>query len=907
MNSLRIALAWLRSLLSRFLSLFRRRSLDRELDDELRSHLEMAIDENLQRGMSPEDARLAALRDFGGLTQTRETLRLRQGFPFLENLRCDFVYALRQMRKSPGFAAAVIGTLALGIAAAAAMFTVVDHVLLQPLPYRNADRLVQITEVNTSGQNIWPQPWLDIQQWKQQSHSLQQIAFSSGMNGHNFLVDHGTSTEVADEAISANFFPMLGVQPMLGRGFLPEKPTFGPDRNSGTIILSYASWKGALHANPNILGKTIKINNKSWTVIGVMPPGFRYPAEYPAAQVWTPVELGKADQIRGNNANSYSVLGRLRPGVTLQAAQAEMSAIQKRVAQEWPADARKDHSRITVKQYGSTLVDADVRKAILALLAASGVLWLIAGLNAANLLLARSTARQREFAMRGALGASRSRIVQQMLIEGFVLSLSAGVLGAGLAVASVRLLGHELTSRLPLPVPALPDTWILLALFALTAVSALLSSAWPAIMSARAPIEPALRQGGQQTGTGRHHHRMRSALVALEIALSLTLLMGCGLLLRTIYALRHVPLGFRTDHILVAHLDVPSYRYTHRNLTADLFEPILDRAQHLHGVRSAGLMTEVPLGQTFNVGLYMRMKGRGVTASLKASTREIRDVFGFRMAAGRYFDSSDTPTSQPVIVVNQAFAREYAPKKHDPASILGTKLMGTNRGAKKADYAQIVGVLADDHQSGIASASQPEIEVCLSQTNPKSTFYNVLDEIAIDLALRTSRPAAEVIPEIRDILRQASPELADSKITTMNQIVEDSYGSQRLAAHLLEIFGGSALLLCIAGLYGLLAYVVTQRSREIGIRIALGAQRGNVAWLVVRQAGAMLLAGVALGIGLSLASGRLARGFVYGVKSHDAWTLAAAATLLFLCGLLAAYLPARRAAAIHPMEAIRDE
>jgi predicted permease len=705
---------------------------------------------------------------------------------------------------------------------------------------------------------------------------------------------------------------MLGVHPMLGRAFSPEKPSFGPSRNSGTIVLSYAVWKEALGGNSEILGKTVHINDKSRTVIGVMPRGFDYPVGYAfgshnIAQVWTPVELGKTDQIRSYDANSFSVLARLRPGVTVQSASAEMSLIQKRVAQEWPSQQRERHSGVRVERYEDTLVHADVRKALFALLAASGVLWLIAGLNAANLLLARSTARQREFAMRGALGASRQRIVQQMLVEGFVLGMSAGLLGAGLAIGSVRLLGHELTQRLPLPVPAMPDARIIFALLGLTVVSALISSAWPAIMSARVPIEPALRQGSFQTGVGRSHHRLRGALVAIEIALSLTLLMGCGLLLRTIYALRGVPLGFRTDHILVAHLDVPAWRYVHRNLTADLFEPLLDRIQHLHDVESAGLMTEVPLGNTINIGMNMRMTGRNVIAYLKAATPDIRNVFGFRMAAGRYFDSSDTPTSQSVIVVNQAFARAYSPDQHNPAAILGARLMGSDSGAKNSDSVRVVGVLADDHQSGIATDSQPEIEVPLSQTNPGSTFYDVLDTYSIDLAVRTTRPAGEIIPEVRDILRHASPELAESKVTTMSQIVEDSYGSQRMVAQLLEIFGGSALLLCIAGLYGLLTYVVNQRTRELGVRIALGAPRANVVWLVMRQAGVMLVVGVAVGSGLALASGRLARGFLYGVKADDAWTLAGAAVVLFVSGMLAAYLPARRAASVDPMEALRAE
>jgi predicted permease len=455
---------------------------------------------------------------------------------------------------------------------------------------------------------------------------------------------------------------------------------------------------------------------------------------------------------------------------------------------------------------------------------------------------------------------------------------------------------------LPVPAPATPDTWILLALLGLTIVSALMSTAWPALIAVRAPIEPALKQGGLQSGTARSHHRTRGALVSIEIALSLTLLVACGLLLRTIYSLRHVPLGYRTDHIIVATLDVPSFRFAGRSLDDVLYEPLLQRAQHLPGVESAGLMSEVPLGHTFHIMLTMLMNGNDIAATLKPVTPDIQKVFGFKMLAGRFFNAQDNANSQPVVLVNQAFARLYAPNKHDLNSILGLKLLNLRPNAPT----QIVGVLEDTHQSAVAEPSEPEVEVCLCQITPESGFYQPFT-IAMDLAVRTQRPVSSMIPEIHAVLGQSTPELAHAPIATMDQIVEDSYGSQRLAAHLLEIFGFSAVILCVAGLYGLLAYVVTQRTREMGVRIALGAPRGNLLWMIMRQAGVMLLIGVAVGSGLALASDRLLRGFLYGVNAHDGWTLALAAILLFSCGMLAAYLPARRAARVDPMQALRAE
>jgi len=434
-----------------------------------------------------------------------------------------------------------------------------------------------------------------------------------------------------------------------------------------------------------------------------------------------------------------------------------------------------------------------------------------------------------------------------------------------------------------------------------------MASAWPALMAARSPIEAALRQGGAQTGTGRGHHRMRGALVAAEIALSLTLLVGCGLLLRTLYSLRHVSLGYRTDHILVAHLSIPSYRFTNRNMTTDLYEPLLERVRHLHGVQSAGLMTQVPLGNSLAVGLELKMDHRSAVALIKTASPGVNQVFGLPKVAGRYFNETDTPSSQRVVVVNEAFARALAPDMNDPASILGRKLMPTERSVKMGAGVTVVGVMADTRQWQVSDSTVPEVQLCIPQITPGNTFYQGMDGVAMDLAVRSGEPAATMIPELRDLLRQANPELANSTIATMDEIVEDSYGSQRLAAHLLEIFGGAALLLCVAGLYGLLAYVVTQRTRELGVRIALGAQRGNLLWLVMRQAGAMLLTGLAVGTALALAAARLVRGFLYGVSAHDGWVLAGAALLLLASGLVAAYLPARRAATIDPMRALRAE
>lgn len=884
--------------------LFQSEARKSDLDAEIAAHMQMAIADRVARGEDPEAARSEVEREFGNTALVKDVTCQSWGWMWLERLQQDLKYALRQLRKSPGFAFTVIGTLGLGIGAATAMFTVVDHVMLRPLPYRDAGRLVMIHEANGQGKEADSgAPWLDIEAWGSQNHSFEQIAFSGRLPGRPYLQGNTASMQIGGVSVSPNLFPVLGVSPALGRGFVQEPVGFTPGKDANTVVLSDAVWKTAYGADPKILGKIVKINADSYTVIGVMPPGFHYPFDPSALQVWVPFQLADRDKTRNDATWSYEAVARLRRNVSIGAVAAELNAIQKRIAVNYTdPELRERHSGVVVQSYADSLVKADMKKALLALLAASGLLWLIANVNVTNLLLARSTARQREIAMRGALGASRWRVMQQLLVEGLVLSFGGALLGITFALTAIQLSRSTIPVHLPIHISTHINTTILAALCALTLLSAALSSAWPAFLAVRAPIEPALKQGGQQTGTNRRQHRLRSVLVATEIAMSLTLLVACGLLLRTIYTLRHVPLGYRTDHIIVASLDIPAFRFSGGNTTMDLYEPLLKRVQHLPGVQTAGFMSQVPLGQNFNIQLGLRLNGRSFGSKLKFVSPSIQRIFAFNMLAGRFFNDQDTMTSQPVVVVNRAFARLHSPDNHDPAAILGSKLLDLRKNAQT----QIIGILDDEKQKSIAEPSQPEVEICIPQITPDSGLYQPTT-IAMDLALRTDRSSASIIPELRSILRQASPELENANITTMDQVVEDSYGSQTLAAHLLEIFGGSALLLCIAGLYGLLAYIVTQRTREIGVRIALGAQRGNVLWLVLRQAGVMVIAGVVIGIGLALLGGKLVQSYLYGVSTHDAWTLGVVAALLLISGLLAAWLPARRAAHVNPVEALRAE
>jgi len=893
--------------------IFRPERAKSDLTAEIEAHLALAAADKRERGAAPEMARLEAEREFGNAALVKDTVRRMWGWVWLDSLQQDLTSALRQLRRTPRFSITVIATLALGIGAATAMFTVVDQVLLRPLPFAHPERLVTIDEAGIHGKPGLNRgsAYLDLRAWQQRNKTFDQIAYYVEGSKGNFLDGKTGSLEVYLANVSPNFFPTLDVRPQIGHGFDEDVDPFADGKNANTIVLSDAAWRQLYGSDPGILGKSVLLDGQPYTVVGVMPRGFSFGGQQGGSQVWTAVRLEEADRNQADRPRNYSVIGRLRAGVPLSAAESDLKTLQAQLAKSYTdPNVRESRDSVIIQRYADTLVDASLKKGLLALLAAAAVLWLIACVNVTNLFLVRATTRQREIAVRGALGASRLRIMQQLLFEGLILSGVASLLGSLLAMDAIRIFEKQIPAHLPLVISASANVTVLLALVTLTLLTTIVSSAWPSFLAVHTPIEAALKQGGLQSGTNRTQHRARSALVIAEIAMSLTLLAGCGLLLRTIYALRHVPLGFRTDHIMVANLTIPAYRFANRNMTTELYQPLLERVQHLPGVQAATLITEVPLGQTFRMQLSLIGKGYGahggendpITSNIRGVTPDAQQVFGFSMLAGRYFTSQDTPGSQPVAVVNPSFARLYAPNQQDPHSVLGMHLLEM----RKNEPVEVVGVLEDARQSSITQP-EPEVVVCLSQMAPDSVSYLAFEGKAMDLALRTGRSLASITPELRTVLRQASPELANATFTSMDEVVADSYGSQRLAAHLLELFGGTALLLCVTGLYGLLAYVVAQRTREIGLRIALGAQRRQALWLVFRQAGGLVLSGVGIGMALAAATGRFVRVFLYGVAEHDVWTLVIVALVLIMSGSLAAFFPARRAANVNPMEALRAE
>jgi predicted permease len=875
--------------------------MEDELETELRFHVETYAEDLVRAGASREEALRRARVELGAITVQKETWRTSVGLRAWDDLHADLRYALRQFWQAPAFTVTVLMVLALGIGANAAMFSVIDVTLLRWLPYHRPDRLVSLGVADAKGSPGWLF-FADAEEWQHQSKTLSGLAYYG--EDSLFAETPGGGRKLPAIRASANLFAILGVSPVLGRGFLPEEQTPGRDK---VVVLSQPVWKDLFGGDPAIVGKRVKLDDEAYTVVGVMPPRFLFPAHDVHAQIWVPVPLVEGIRKRDFSAPSYSVIARLHDGVTVGGAEAELSGIQTHLAHlSTMLAADKAPSRVQAAIYHDTLVK-NTRPALQGLLIAVGIIWLIACANVANLMLARGMARQREIAVRGALGASRWRIVRQLFTESLLLSLGGTFAGLALAQTALYFFSKALTNKLSLPEHLRPQLGVLIALLALSVISALLFGLFPAWLAARTPVEHSLRQGSAQAGQSRGRHRMQNAMVVAEIGLSLVLLLSCGLLLRTVFALRRVPLGFRTDHVLLLQPEVPAYKFHGVDVTRTIYRPLLERVQHMNGVQAASLTTVLPLRKSFEVRVTFALSRskestgplESIDAKLMAVGPELQDVLGFRMYQGRFFNQQDTADSQLVAVVNRAFAKLYAPDEN----IIGHFSVGLTKTRK----ATVIGVMDDFHQASIDEPSYPEIDFCATQLREGDGFYQPTMQAHIELAVRTAEDPAAFIPDLRRAMADVNPDLQSTTIETMDQVVEDSMGSQLLAAHLLELFAGSALLVALAGLYGLLTYLVTQRRQELGVRLALGAQRANIMTMLLLQAGRLLIAGLCVGAALATFSSRLLAGFVYGVNAHDAATSIAVAALLLACGLAAAYIPARRASRVDPMQALRGD
>jgi predicted permease len=820
----------------------------------------------------------------------------------------DLHYAFRQLRNAPVFALTAILTLALGIGINAAMFSVIDQVLLRSMPFPHADDVVQMA-VRTESGDFASTSLLDIQDWQARSHSFQQIAYYA----EQVPTLGGTSTPrlVPQIVSSSNLFDLLQARPMMGRTFLPGDSKSG---HANVVVLGAATWREVYHADPQIIDRSITVNGISYTVIGIMPNGFSFPASTGESSIWTPIPIDEKS-LQDRSSGMLSVIGRLRTGITMAAAAQEMNSIHKQLVQEYPKD--EDTNPIHMERY-SNVVTGTARPAIIALDIAVFAVWLISCANVAGLLLARGNNRRREVALRAALGAQRSRLIRQFLTESLLLGLAGGALGLELANLALRLLKHYLANAVIFGDQIHIDLKVCAFLFVASCISAILFGLLPALHATRVPPQDGLRQGTAASGITPQQTRWGNALVVGEIALTLTLLVAAGLMVRTLISLRHTRVGFVTDQVVTGEIYLPHHsglftgsgqQLNDPTLIQTFYTPLLDRIKALPGIQSAGFTTVRPLEGNWDFNMTVELanhpkpqRSAQAFAQARATSSDYFTTMGIRLLQGRFFATTDSAIAPPAAIVNHAFVRRFLPNQNP----IGQQLRYNDTGDRQ--WSTIVGVIDDSPQKTLGQPPLPEIDYNLAQLLPQDELYPILGSLLMNVSIRSPLASDTIDRELHRTVHDLQPDAALNNFQTMQEVVDNSLGNQVLAARLLSLFALTGLLIAVAGIYGLLAYSVSQRTRELGVRLALGAQRDAILWLVLRHALILLGIGVALGVIVSIASGKLLSSFLaYKLSGFDILVAVSVAILLALCGLLASYLPARRAAHIDPVVALRTE
>ncbi|MFP5206024.1 MAG: ABC transporter permease [Acidobacteriota bacterium] len=823
------------------------------------------------------------------------------------NLMQDLRFAGRQLRKNKGMALLAVLTLAMGVGANTAIFTVIESVLLRPLPYAHAGRLMTIGP--GTGRGISNTSWLNYRDLRDQTQQFAQVA---GYSPDVTVVEsRDTSESVSAPRVTPNLFAMLGARPLLGRTFnAAEGQTGGPQ----VALLSEGMWRESFHADPGIVGRVVRMGGEARTVIGVMPASFGFPNEMGAdlrKGVWLPLQPS-TEMLKDRGYGFLDMLGELKPGVTAAQAQQEVNAI----AARFPHDHGESGRVFHVTPYQEALT-GPVRPVLLALFAALGLVLLIACANVSNLLLARCLARQQEFAVRSALGAGRMRLVRQMLAEGLLLSLLGCAAGAALAQAAMTAIGK-------LPEDTLPRTegiaihWsVVLVLGAIAVVTTVLSSLLPALMVARTHPQAALQAASRGLGSRTVSGRLSGMLVAGEVALSTLLLVGTGLLFHTLWNLEQARLGFDVAHLTTfAAMPADAAGFSAIAVSQDtanappsvatlVYEPILEKIRHVPGVEAAALSTALPLQNmdlSSSFDIVGRAKDRSMQTRVTAVSGDFARTMGTPVMRGRTIEAGDGLAAPPVAVINEAFAKKYFPGQ-DP---LGKQIDLGGKDTGMVKPLTIVGVLGDQVDHGVGSDVGSLLLLPMEQVPTTSLFYPALLKTVVSFVVKT-RGDIPVETEMRAVFHRDAPGFALDNFETMQHAVEQNTFSHRLGLYLVGSFAGLAVVMVIAGLYGVLSQLVNYRRREIGVRMALGATRRSVAEMVLRQGSFLVAFGLAAGLVLAVAAGRLVKSFLYHVQPVDGWTYAAVAVLLAAVGLLAALLPARRAATMEPMQALREE
>jgi predicted permease len=896
-----MAMAGLRHLLLRLRGLWRSDKIHDEIDEELQFHIDLRIEDNIRRGLSAAEARQDAEQRFGSLLRIKEQGYDVRGGRWLEDFWQDLRYGVRMLRKQPGFTLVAALTLALGIGANTAIFSVVNAVLMRPLPYHDPARITMIWSDNPAtqlGLHEMPPTNADIADWREQNHVFERIAAyrSSFAN----LSAQGEAERAAGAAVTFDFFPLLGVEPVLGRTFTAEEDQ--PNKNR-VVVISYGLWQRAFGGDPGIIGKAIALDTVDFTVIGVMPRGFNFPrgAEMPAgygfapqADIWVPLALS-AERWQRRNQRQLVAMARLKPDTALEQAQAEMSAIAQRQAGDFPdSNAGWVVRLVPLKDQ----VVGKTRPLLLVLLAVVAFVLLIACANVASLLLARAAARQKEIALRAALGAGRRRVIRQLLTESILLSSLGGALGLLVAYWGVK----ALIAASPTNIPRLGETTLDLPVLGFTAGISLLTGILfglvPAIQAAKTNLSEALKEGGRNPATPGQH-RLRSLLIVSEVALALVLLVGAGLLVRSFSRLLAVDPGFNPQSVLALDVMLPGAKYHTQESRCNFYQQLLARIETLPGVRAAGGISDVPLSGA--EGLYpLAIEGRPPARHGQEPSTDGRDVtpnyfeaMGVPLLQGRAFSESDAPGQPEVAIINETIARQFFPGE-DP---IGKRVKLGPADDPREPWLTVVGVVGD-------------VKSTVLESDPRAQVYRPFLQLSwsdLSILIRTESDPLQLVPAVRNEVKAIDPNQPVTNVRTMEQAVAESVSRRRFIMLLLAVFAAVALLLTVVGLYGVISYSVTRRTHEFGVRLALGAQARDVLRLVVGDGLRLAAAGVGIGLVAAIALTRGMVSLLFNVSALDPLTFTLVTALLVFVALVSSYIPARRATKVDPMIALRSE
>ena len=874
-----------------------------EIVEELSQHLEEHYEQTLSRGASESEAYQAALVELSGsdllARELKKVERRAQAEPtvigsdsktnLLSDLGQDLRYGLRMLAKNPAFTIIAVLALALGIGANSAIFSVVNRVLLQPLPYKNPEQLVIVWEENSKQGFPKDTPAAaNYVDWRDQNHVFEAMAAIGDISFN--LTGVGDPERMDGRRVSASLFPLLGVEPQLGRAFRPEEDKPGANQ---VVIMSYGLWQRRFGGDPGIIGKPINLNGKSFTVVGVMPRSFQFPTRND--QLWIPIAFD-AKEAGNRGAHYLEVIARLKPGITLEQAQAEMTTIAARLQQKYPATNTSIGAVVTPLH---EQVVGKIKAALLVLLGAVAFVLLIACANVANLLLARAAVRQKEIALRLALGASRARLIRQFLTESVLLASLGGMVGLLFSLAGLSVLKGFIPPNISQAQNISIDAKVLMFTMLVSLVTGLIFGLAPALQAAHFNLNDTLKESGRDSAAGSRGNRIRGLLVISEVAVSFILLIGAGLLINSFLRLRNVDPGFRADHVLTMTIVLPDVRYPDRKRRAPFYDELIRRVEALPGVTSAAVVTDVPLTNSGN-SVGVSIEGRADPAPDRMPiviTRMISSHYFKTMSIpllnGRELTEQDKADSTPVAVISETTARLFWPGE-DP---LGKRIK-VGESASTNQWLTVVGVVKDVRQYELGIEPKPQMYLPHSQNE----FF---DPRA--LVVRTNVDPLSLAATVRKTVWEIDKDQPVSDINTMEQVVSESVARQRFSMLLLGVFAGLALVLAAVGIYGVMSYSVAQRTHEIGIRMALGAQRNDVLRLTIWQGFKLVITGVTIGLAVAFVLTRVMSSLLFGISATDPITFLAISFVLVAVALIASYVPALRATRVDPMLALRYE